>query len=152
LEWLLAKETPNGYAARRDFVYEVVLKTAGGSPWLKNPENAHRTLQALLLLQKMLEVEWLDILMWQDGIYLRLKLGGALNLLEVLNMLRERSTPAGGSGEPRWEDEPTWVRMVTPERSKESNRLLWQKLETLMGSLRRMPEDTASLFFFHQGN
>jgi hypothetical protein len=150
LEWMLTKESPQGYQARRDFIYEVVLKTAGGDPWLGRPENAQRVLQVLLLVQKMLELEWLDILLWQDGIYLRLKLGQATNLSEVLALLREKTSP-GDRDALNWEDEPTWVRMVTPERAGSANRLLWEKINSLLGALERMPEDPSSLFFYHGG-
>lgn len=150
MEWLLTKESPQGYGARRDFIYEAVLRTAGGKPWLGEPENLQRALQALLLIQKMLEVEWLDVLLWQDGLYLRLKLGQASNLSEILSLLREK-TDAGAGSEPGWEDEPAWVRMVVPERQDRSNRLMWEKMDSLMQSLRQSPEDAAALFFYHRG-
>lgn len=149
LEWLMTKEAPGGYSARSRFVYEVVLKTAGGDAWLASPENAHRVLQALLLMQKMLEVEWLDVLFWDDGIYLRLKLGSAPSLMKVLELLRRKTVDV--SGRSRWEDEPTWVRMLTPERSGESDPLLWEKLDSLMGSLHRRMDRPHSMFFYHRG-
>jgi hypothetical protein len=53
---------------------------------------------------------------------------------------------------PNWEDEPTWVRMVTPERAGESNRLLWEKVDSLMGALHHRTGETNALFFYHQGS
>jgi len=149
LEWMMTREAPGGYSARSRFVYEVILKTAGGEGWLAFPENAHRTLQALLLLQKMLEVEWLDILFWNDGLYLRLRLGQASSLMHILDLLRQK-TGTGEAG-PRWEDEPTWVRMLTPEKSGDADKLLWEKLDSLMGTLQHRPENPGSMFFYHRG-
>jgi hypothetical protein len=149
LEWLMTRETPEGYSSRSRFIYEVVLRTAGKEGWLARPDNAHRTLQALLLIQKTLGVEWMDILFWNDGIYLRLKLGRASTLMEVLDLLRRKTA---GSDPSPWEDEPTWVRMLTPEKSEASEPLLWEKLDSLLGSIHRHSENPASMFFYHRGD
>ncbi len=149
LEWMLTKETPGKYGSRNRFVYEVVLRTSNEKAWLKTPEDAQRCFQTLLRVQRSLQLEWLDILMWQDGLYLRLKLGNASNLLEVLSLFRDESSLASAPETPPWEKEPTWVRMVTPERAQDSGKLFREKFVSLMEALRQKPGASETLFFYH---
>jgi hypothetical protein len=151
LEWMLTREKPAEFGSRNLFVYEVILKTSAGDDRLEAPENACRVLQSLLMIKKMLGVDWLNILMWKGGLYLRLKLGRAASLLEILAMIREKSTPPGDEDPPQWEDEPTWVRMVAPEHAQDTQQLFREKVDSLLTSIRATPGETGVLFLYQQG-
>jgi hypothetical protein len=131
LEWMLAGEKPVECGGKNPFLYEMVLKTTDGGSFLEVPENARRVVRALSAIQEELGVEWLDILMWKGGLYLRLKPGRAASLLEILAMLREESTPLDAGTAPPWEDEPTWVKMAAPGPSRDFQRITQEKPDFL---------------------
>src|SRR5579871_2276599 len=91
------RENPSLYSTppRKNLTYEVSLRAAPSSSWLKELQGAHRLLQALLQGQLLGIYELLDFVIWSDGLFARVSLRGPSSLSEFLKFLKEKTIPSG---------------------------------------------------------
>jgi hypothetical protein len=147
LESMLMDRTPSGPGLKDRFIYEVILKTANDSGRPEDPDRACRVLPALLAVKQTLGVVWLTILMWKDGLYLRLNPGNASSLREVLALFRKRSSLPDAQT-PDWENEPAWVRLVPPNHARGSQTPFQEKWDSLQDLIHR-PSGRENVFFYY---
>lgn len=144
------QEPPSPYSpfSRKNVVYEVSLRVSSIS-WLEELPNAHRVVQTLLQGELLGDYELLDFLIWSEGLLVRISLGKMSSLAEFLRSLKEKSTSPQEDYRKIWEQEPQWIRLVTPERLTESTRSFLQTAETLrQGTVGY----SSNLFFFYRNS
>lgn len=143
-------ETPNTYPTPsfKEMVYEVSLRTPAYSGWLREVQGAHRLLQALLQGQLMGHYQLLDFLIQPDGLFARVTLKNGSSLSDFLNWIKEKSSPAGESSLAYWNDELQWIKLVPPDRLRESTRLFLNKAESLHREAHLSEAGLPSPFFY----
>jgi len=147
----VVQEIQSGYSAPfREMVYEVSLRTAAYSDWLKKINGAHRLLQALLQGQMMGQYQLLDFIIQPDGLFTRVTLKNGSSLSDFLNWVKEKSIPAGEPSRAFWNDELQWIKLVPPDRLAESTRLFLQKAESLHREVHLTESGPPELFFFYR--
>ena len=116
----LLQEVPFTYGipSRPARLYEVGLRTAPHSNWLRDLPGAHRLVQTLLHGELLGRYELLDFLIWPEGTFLRIRL--PQDLSEFLRFLKDRSVPAGEKAEAFWDDELQWLRLIPEDKVADS--------------------------------
>lgn len=143
------QEAPSPYSpfSRQNLVYEVSLRTS--SAWLQKLHHAHRLVQGMLQGEVLGDYELLDFLIWPEGILFRISLKKAPSLAEAMKSLKEKSTPTGGDYRNHWEDEPQWIRLVTPENLSESNRFFQETARAIQQRVEAYP---STLYFLYRNS
>lgn len=143
------RENPSSYSpfSRKNVIYEISLWVAPSSTWLQELPNSHRLVQTLLQGELLEEYELLDFLIWPGGIFTRLSLKKAPSLAECLRSLKEKSAPPEKDYRNLWQDEPRWIRLVTPEKMSQSSEFF---LETAEAVRRSTSRTFPGLFFLYQ--
>ena len=144
------REAPSPYSpfSRENVIYEVSLRAA--SSWLKELSHTHRLVQALLQGDLLGNYEILDFLIWPEGILFRASLGTTPSLAELLRTLKEKSIPVKGRLQDFWEDEPRSIRLVSPEKTAESNRFFLEAVESIRREGDGAGASWPSPFFFYR--
>jgi hypothetical protein len=137
--------TPN-----KEFTYEISLRTAAYTDWLKELQGAYRLTQALLQGQLMGHYQLLDFLIWPQGIFTRIALKDISSLSEFLKFLKEKSIPAGETTPAFWDDELQWIKLVPPENRTESTQSFLLKANELRRKINQSQGFSPSLFFFYR--
>ncbi len=145
------QEPPSGYSpfSRKNLVYEVALKTVSPQRF-KELSHAHRLVRALLQGEVLGAYELLDFLVWPEGVFLRVGLKKAPSLAEFLRFLREKSTPPEMDEKSYWKGEPLWIRLVPPEKLRESARSFLETAESIHRASSASGLFSANLFFFYR--
>ncbi|SRR5579871_179001 len=143
------QESPSPYSpfSRKNTVYEVSLQVAPSSSWLQDLSNAHRLVQTLLQGELMGDYDLLDFLVWPGGLFTRLSLKKTPSLAECLKSLKEKSAPPEEDHRNLWQDEPRWIRLVTPDKLFESREFFLETAEAIRRSTSR---PFPGIFFLYQ--
>ena|SRR5579872_2455169 len=149
---LLVREDPFKYStpSGNEYIYEISLRTVAYSDWLKDLQGAHRLVQSLLQGQLMGQYHLLDFLIWPRGIFTRVALKNASSLSEFLKFLKEKSLPAGETPGSFWDDEPQWLKLVTPEKLSESTESFLLKADQVRREISQSQGFSPSLYFFYR--
>ncbi len=149
---LLVQEGSFEYSAPsgNEFTYEISLRTVVYSDWLKELQGAHRLVQSLLRGQLMGQYHLLDFLIWPRGIFTRVALKNSSSLSEFLKFLKEKSIPSGESPGTFWDDEPQWIKLVTPDKLSESTRSFLLRADQVRREVGQSEGFSPSLFFFYR--
>ena len=131
-------------------MYEISLRTVVYSDWLKELQGAHRLVQSLLQGQLMGQYHLLDFMIWPRGIFTRVALREASSLSEFLKFLKEKSIPAGETTKSYWDDEPQWIKLVTPEKLSESPRSFLLRADQVRQDVSQSEGFSPSLYFFYR--
>ena len=144
-------EPPSAYSpfSRKYLVYEVALRPAS-SQRFKDLSHAHRLVRALLQGEVLGAYELMDFLVWPDGVFLRVVLKKTPSLAGFLRFLREKSTPPEMDESAYWKDEPLWIRLVPPEKLKESTRSFLETAESIHRGSSASGLFSSNLFFFYR--
>jgi hypothetical protein len=145
-------ETPLEYgpSPQKDIVYEVSLRTKDSSDWLKDLQNAHRLVQAMVQGQLLEEYDLLDFVIWPEGVFTRVSLKGIPSLANFLRLLKEKSVPAGTSTSRFWDDDLQWIKLVPADDLSESTRLFLERAERVRREVSRSFGFSPNLFFFYR--
>ncbi len=148
-----AQEAPFRYSSSKEnFAYEISLRTASSSPWLKELPSAHHLVQVLLKGQLLGKYELLDFLIWPHGVFTRISLKGSFSLSEFLAFVKEKPAPGGGVvGEP-WDDEIQWIKLIPPEKLHDSTENFLRTAEQIRTGLLSSNGVLPGLFFFDRNS
>ncbi len=146
-----AQEPPTPFSApSQGFLYEVSLRTPLYSQWLKELPGFHRLLQTLFQGELLGQYELVDLVVWPEGLFVRLSLKGSSSLSDFLTYLKERTVPAGEPSFDYWVAEPQWLRLVPPERFEESERHFLSILQRHQAEMIDMAPASPGLFFYYR--
>jgi hypothetical protein len=148
------EESPSPYSPTpwSNPVYEISLRTAHSSDWLRDLPGAHRLVQGLFQGELLGRYELLDFLIWPEGLLTRVSLKGASSLSEFLVFLREKSTPSGEAYANFWDDELQWIKLVPLERLPESTRAFLQTADRIRREVQLSRGFSPNLFFFYRNS
>lgn len=146
------REDASGYTPGplRGAVYEVSMRTAASTDWLKDLRNAHRLVQALLTGKARGDFDLLDFLLWPEGVFLRVRLEPSRPLGELLKFLREASTPPGKDPFDHWDDDLEWLRLVPPQNLSASTQAFLERADRFRRETAASHGFSPSLFFFYR--
>jgi hypothetical protein len=148
----LIQEAPSAYSpfSRKNMVYEVSLRVASSTHWLNDLAHAHRLVRALLQGEVLGGYELVDFLVWPEGVFTRISLKKAPSLAECLKFIKEKSVPPETDPGAYWKDEPQWIRLVPPEKFKESSQSFLDTAESIRRGPSAFSGSAPSLFFFYR--
>jgi hypothetical protein len=152
LREIFARESPFDYPIfpSRDYVYEISLRTATYTDWLKELQSAHRLVQTLVQGEIMGRYRLLDFLIWPEGVFIRVSLQETRSLADFLRHLKEKSSPPGESPERFWDEDLKWIRLISPENLDDSSRLFLERADEIRREVSRSFGFSPSLFFFYR--
>jgi hypothetical protein len=145
------EETPFRYSSSKDdFAYEISIRTASSIPWLGELQATHRLVQVLLKGELLGQYRLLDFLIWPEGFFTRVSLKGSFSLSEFLALVKEKSASTTDPAEKIWDDELQWIKLVPPEKIRESTENFFKTADLAREELRPSVEFLPHLFFFYR--
>jgi hypothetical protein len=124
-------------------VYEIFMGAGPAGDCLQGLPGAHRLVQALLKGELSGRYELLDFLIWPGGLLARLSPRAAFSLPDLLDFLKEQSSPSGRGAAGLWDDRLQRIRLVPPGDLSASQRGFLQAAE-------RIRALSPGLFFLYQ--